>query len=494
MGIEIFYFYNVPQRRLEEYFAQVTSLTFVTSGNPSGGYILNEGAPALAAKGGLRGELGAGNGKARDRQGSFIPLLSILRVFLRPSPQSYYLYKLQYISQLEHTTCHSTRCRSSHTKCDEKRPRCGRCQRLELECQLSDFIIPSNWNSSSSQAQTIDLGARFPVSTWDIFNNTSTPLGNALPPIQSIPSTKSPSPPTLDAEKVTLLQEYQNGVGTWVSLFDSPRYLTHTIVKRALGSPLLLNAICALTARQMSMAGRGDMWKTTAVHYYGESLHHLIHMLNGPSYGSDDTLAATVLLSSYELFTSPGLDHRRHVSGAKAAAFWVYARQDVAMALVHECPTMLLPDEWGVEWTDEEMDEDSHTFGEVGGVAEHSLRRDRLRLVEELETWRGSLPPSFAGIPFAHLLLLTEGRNPSLAGEISPDEVDKHARSVASIASSPISDASLVQAGQPLYYSKHISTIAEKFRMWTLLDGIENRLGFHTGHRIKQLQQQFKLI
>lgn len=135
------------------------------------------------------------------------------------------------------------------------------------------------------------------------------------------------------------------------------------------------------------------MWKTTAVHYYGESLHHLIHTLNGPSYGSDDTLAATVLLSSYELFTSPGLDHHRHVSGAvtlirtnphnassgglKAAAFWVYARQDVAMALVHECPTMLLPDEWGVEWTDQEMDEDylenkiiwivakviAHTFG-----------------------------------------------------------------------------------------------------------------------------------
>lgn len=89
--------------------------------------------------------------------------------------------------------------------------------------------------------------------------------------------------------------------------------------------------------------------------------------------------------------------------------------------------------------------------------------------------------------------------------------MDKHARSVASIASSPISDASLVQAAQPLYYcesgsithrwrlivtiaAKHISTIAEKFRMWTLLDGIENRLGFHTGHRIKQLQQQFKLM
>ncbi|PYH59849.1 Zn(II)2Cys6 transcription factor [Aspergillus niger CBS 101883] len=380
-----------------------------------------ECAPTPAAKGGLRGELGAGNEKQEIGKRT----LSLIA-------------RDDWIKKRRKAAQNSTRCRSSHTKCDEKRPRCGRYQ-----------------------------GAPFPASTWDVFNSTSTPFGNALPPTQPIPPTISPSPPTLDAEKVTLLQEYQNGVGTWVSLFDSPRHLTHTIVERALGSPLLLNAICALTARQMSMAGRGEMWKTTAVHYYGESLHHLIHTLNGPSYGSDDTLAATVLLSSYELFTSPGLDHHRHVSGAvtlirtnshnassgglKAAAFWVYARQDVAMALVHECPTMLLPDEWGVEWTDE-MDEDclgnkiiwivakviAHTFGEVGGVAEHSLRRDRLRLVEELETWRGSLPTSFAGIPFgapseegfikrlfaipstAHLLLLTEGRNPSLAGEISP--------------------------------------------------------------------------
>ncbi|PYH70444.1 uncharacterized protein BO88DRAFT_386468 [Aspergillus vadensis CBS 113365] len=398
----------------------------------------------------------------------------------------------------------------------------------------------------------MDQTTGFPTSTWDVFNNTSSPFGNAVPSTQPIPHSKSPSRPTLDTEKVALLQEYQNGVGTWVGLFDNARHLTHTIVKRALESPLLLNAICALTARQMSMVGRGEMWETTAVHYYGESLQQLIHILNDPSYGSDDTLAATVLLSSYELFASPGLDHHRHVSGAvtlirtnshnansgglKGAAFWVYARQDVAMALVHECPTMLLLEEWGVDWTDQEIDEDllgnkiiwivakviAHTFGKASGVTERSLRRDRMRLIEELETWRGSLPTSFAGLPFgtpseeeffkrlfaipstaaamcmyhlAYLLLLTEGRNPSLAGEIPQEEVDTHARSVASIASSPISDASLVQAAQPLYYSaKHISTVAEKFKMWTLLGEIENRLGFHTGHRIKQLHQQFKLV
>src|SRR5699024_2687025 len=123
---------------------------------------------------------------------------------------------------------------------------------------------------------------------------------------------------------------------------------------------------CALTARQVSMVDRAELWKSAAVEYYAESLHHLITTLGLSASSPEDTLPATILLSSYELLVLPGLDHRRHVSGAltliksygcKAssqglveAAFWVYARQDLAMALVHECPTMLPPEEWGVSW------------------------------------------------------------------------------------------------------------------------------------------------
>lgn len=40
----------------------------------------------------------------------------------------------------------------------------------------------------------------------------------------------------------------------------------------------MINAICALTARQLSMVGHGgDMWEAAAVRYYGQSLHHLIN-------------------------------------------------------------------------------------------------------------------------------------------------------------------------------------------------------------------------
>ncbi|KAF7591641.1 hypothetical protein BBP40_001280 [Aspergillus hancockii] len=203
-----------------------------------------------------------------------------------------------------------------------------------------------------------------------------------------------------------------------------------TVVKRALTSPLLMNAICALTARQVSMVDRAEIWESAAIHYYAESLNHLISTLNLPTSCPEDMLTATILLSSYELLALPGLEHRRHVSGAltlirahecKATSqgvigvvFWVYARQDLAMALVHKCPTMLAPEEWGVSWDEQETRESrlgnkliwllakliAHTFGKADGHTIESLHESRTSLKKELDCWFEGLPISFSGIAF----------------------------------------------------------------------------------------------
>lgn len=192
-----------------------------------------------------------------------------------------------------------------------------------------------------------------------------------------------------------------------------------------------MNAICALTARQLSMVGHdGNTWGSSATRYYGESLHHLIRTLVDPEASQEVSLAATVLLSSYELLVSPGLDHRRHVSGAltlirtygcKAsskglmrASFWVYARQDVAMALVHECPTMLHPREWNVSWNPKETAEDvlgnqliwiiakiiAFTFQEGKELSNDLLRQQRDQLLTETIAWFNRLPATFHGISY----------------------------------------------------------------------------------------------
>lgn len=328
---------------------------------------------------------------------------------------------------LTRTPCASTRCRASHNKCDEIRPRCGRCERLSLECETSDFIVPSSWSSSTPGTAVSDEGCSRPTSTWDVFNNSTTPLPNLeLPRPQRSHSTT----PSIDSEKVNLIQEYQSGVGTWVGLFDDDLNIERTVVKRALECPMLMNAICALTARQISRVGQGEIWESTAVRYYGESLHQLIKMLQDQSYCPEDALAATVLLSSYELLFFPGLDHRRHVSGALSlirthackassmgvmgAAFWVYARQDVAISLVHERSTMHPPEEWGVSWAQQETAEDrlgnkiiwivakviTFTFKTVEEPYAQSLSYDKTSLTNELDAWFESLPASFCGTPF----------------------------------------------------------------------------------------------
>lgn len=193
----------------------------------------------------------------------------------------------------------------------------------------------------------------------------------------------------------------------------------------------MINAICALTARQLCMVGHGgDMWEAAAVRYYGQSLHHLINTFADTVSSPEDTLAATTLLSSYELLVSPVLDHRRHVSGAltlirtygckatsgglMGAAFWVYARQDIAMALVHERPTMLPPENWGVDWTKEETAEDrlgnrliwitakiiAFTYQGGEGLLVDILLQRRAALMSEAQAWLDSLPASFYGISY----------------------------------------------------------------------------------------------
>lgn len=255
-----------------------------------------------------------------------------------------------------------------------------------------------------------------------------TPLPAATTPKEA-PSSDCREQPSLDAEKVTLIQEYQKGIGTWVDLFDNDLNFTRTAVKRCRTSPLMMNAICALTARQLSMVGHGgDIWEAAAVRYYGWSLHHLINTFANTMSSPEDTLAATTLLSSYELLVSPVVDHRRHVSGAltlirtydckatskglMGAAFWVYARQDVAMALVHERPTMLPPEKWGMEWAKKETAEDrlsnqlvwiiakiiAFTYQGGQALSVDLLSQRRTALMSETQAWLDSLPASFHGI------------------------------------------------------------------------------------------------
>ncbi|RDW93029.1 uncharacterized protein DSM5745_00351 [Aspergillus mulundensis] len=327
-----------------------------------------------------------------------------------------------------------------------------------------------------------------------------------------------------------------SGIATWMDLFDEEQHFQRIVVKRALHSPLLLNSICALTTKQLSLLD--GKWATqaqsTASTYYGEALHHLIATLGDPRSNPvpiAETLAATILLSSYELLVCPGMDHRRHVSGAltlirthgcnaasggmAGAAFWVYVRQDVAMALVHECPTMLAPEEWCVSWTMPEERDDclgnqmvwllakvvGYTYDKSNAAAESGAQKESLK--NDLRSWYESLPLHFKGMDIglataeaggrmffaipstgelyffiamgldipgltssaaamctyhlAHILLLAEGRNAAPVIDLeSQAQLNAHAQRILTVCSSSTSDGALVQAVQALYLGQYL--------------------------------------
>lgn len=198
-----------------------------------------------------------------------------------------------------------------------------------------------------------------PESTYEIFQqifsvdrlSTSTGLHS-----------RTDSDSILTEETGALLRLYQNGIGEWMDVFDHSHTYKNDVVMYSLSSPLLMHAVCALPAKQMSLVDNKFLWEPVSSRFYGKSLSLLIKELTEQSTDSQLVLAATIMLGSYELLTQPGIDYQRHLYGAhtlilsrniredgtlfEKASFWIYARQDVALALVNERPTLTPPAKW----------------------------------------------------------------------------------------------------------------------------------------------------
>ncbi|KAF9883071.1 hypothetical protein FE257_004128 [Aspergillus nanangensis] len=166
----------------------------------------------------------------------------------------------------------------------------------------------------------------------------------------------------IDAQSAYLLQVYERGIGPWMDVFDLNLTYQRELLDLVPSSPLLLNAICALAARQLSLIGPSWAWKPIAERYYGQGVHLLARLLNGNPETMELAIVATMLLGSYELMSSPGLDYQRHFTGAKTivdalqvyksssrlarASFWIYARHEVGEALNLNSPTRHDPKLW----------------------------------------------------------------------------------------------------------------------------------------------------
>ncbi|OIW32928.1 hypothetical protein CONLIGDRAFT_666340 [Coniochaeta ligniaria NRRL 30616] len=157
-----------------------------------------------------------------------------------------------------------------------------------------------------------------------------------------------------DYEQAYLIRVFAEQWGPGLDSMDSDRHFTFEVQRRALHCPILLYAILSVSSLHLSRISNYDV--SLAERYYEESVRLLIPMLTDPSNAEHaNLLAATVILRVYEQMNVPmyGNDQECHLSGSTAlvsasspppsiglrdAAFWVYLRQDIYMAILNQRP------------------------------------------------------------------------------------------------------------------------------------------------------------
>ncbi|KAL2847831.1 hypothetical protein BJY01DRAFT_212337 [Aspergillus pseudoustus] len=447
-------------------------------------------------------------------------------------------------------------CRGRHTRCDEARPVCGNCRKSRLKCQLPEFVS-SKWGSTLTQpgmetGRAVGIEAppeRNAAGQATETHQVAEPSGKSGPFANSeVPAPVPTGSMMMTAEIAHLLRVYEKGIATWMDVFDSDLTYQRSLLCLVPSSPLLLNAICALAARQLSLTAPSPLtWTPVAEHYYGQAVHLLARLLNDYPSKMELAIVGTVLLSSYELLAFPGLDYQRHFKGTNTiinsihayksescltrASFWIYARHEVAEALNRSSPTLQDPGLWpkfdlseaaGAPTEDSVCNEVLRLSAETvcfvfrklsRGQRKKGRARELSSLQDELDNWQHLCPsqwrgiqyeeedgnirywfprPNFAaGLVFYHLsmLLLCDERKKVQQGSEGVNElldrVDAHSRQIIQIALSHIPDSAIVVIVQPLCYAaRHVRDTRLRAEAILLLDNIEKRTGFHTRSKL----------
>ncbi|KAL6874811.1 hypothetical protein J3F83DRAFT_728746 [Trichoderma novae-zelandiae] len=461
-------------------------------------------------------------------------------------------------------------CRNRRVKCDEARPVCGRCRSRNLDCSAPDFIVHDRRSTrppritrrrQAEAEQSIVSSPTLPAtpeSTYDVFRQVQlvqSPVAGAIPPPAESQS------PVITEEVLDLVRKYQSGIGAWMDVLDHSSTYRRQVTRRAASSALLMYSICALSAKQMSLVGEHSAWEPVAGRFYGQSLRLLIHDLSRLDTSYGEVLVATILLSSYELLAVPGPEYRRHLEGVSSllrshqlssvsadldrASFWIYARHDVAMALINYCPPLIATSEWPDAIASRDSAEDAMgnqvlwllarvielRFTPLSSSSSTDNHEQNLRQVgQEVDKWWDELPltshglssgeqsgdglsqlwfcaqSAAAGLLYYHVakILLLEaslhGSQETIPGRehygngSCIEQLHSQSRSIASICFSPgMDDGVLVVAVNPLYYAaKYAPSLSLKVRIWALLDKIETGLGFHTRSRVMELQRELE--
>jgi hypothetical protein len=183
-------------------------------------------------------------------------------------------------------------CRKRKVKCDEAKPVCSRCQRLQRECTWSDElqVIPHRRQPEYTTS-----------SSTGIITNTSNHSALQL----SRPSGQSfvIEFPNIDRPTIPYIHHFV----TFCSRFlvypnDSEgNPFQEELVPLAVSSPALMHSMAALAGAHLSRSQRSHH-ELSAANHYSIALRELNQSLSDPALArSDSTLGACLLLCVYEV-------------------------------------------------------------------------------------------------------------------------------------------------------------------------------------------------
>ncbi|RDL40562.1 Zn2 DNA-binding protein [Venustampulla echinocandica] len=197
-------------------------------------------------------------------------------------------------------------CRKRKVKCDEGKPNCGRCQRLQRECTWSEElqVVPQRRQDrgSATGARIITTASKVPAL------HLSRPSGQNF--VVEFPG----------IERATI--PYLHHFVTFCSRFiaypnDSEMNpFQEELVPLAVSSPALLNSMAALAAAHLSRSNKQH--DVPAAKYYSRALRELNDTLSDPHLArSDSALAACLILCVYEICHSKNSLWLEHLQGAR---------------------------------------------------------------------------------------------------------------------------------------------------------------------------------
>ena len=181
--------------------------------------------------------------------------------------------------------------------------------------------------------------------------------------LRDVEQRRDASEPTLcsnklaDSHEAFLLHHYIAALASHIDICDPHLHFSNVVPELAIKSPVLLNAALAASARHLS---RFDVHFTLeAEKFHDRCVELLIPYLDDYTSCSDEVIAATLLLRLFEQLTTAvtGIDSEQHLGGVSAfmnaentaataggvrqAAFWIFVRQDLNVALEHQRPPKL---------------------------------------------------------------------------------------------------------------------------------------------------------